>query len=118
MLFSPYFFFVLSRFRVFFSDGSSKTLHKTFCQKNRVEKSFTKTKKFDQNPKPTFSRIFLSRFRAFLDEGSSKLRLKKIEKNLTLVLFRTPTHPPTTGVADFFLLAPCVLQRLLSGCAL
>jgi hypothetical protein len=28
-------FFVLSRFRVFLSDGSSKTLQKTFLQKNR-----------------------------------------------------------------------------------
>jgi hypothetical protein len=28
-------FFVLSRFRVFLSDGSSKTLQKTFCKTNR-----------------------------------------------------------------------------------
>jgi hypothetical protein len=45
-------FFVLSRFRVFLSDGSSKTLQKTFCKKNRVENFSAK------NPKPTFSRIF------------------------------------------------------------
>jgi hypothetical protein len=31
-------FFVLSHFRVFFTDGSSKTLQKTFCKQNRVEK--------------------------------------------------------------------------------
>jgi hypothetical protein len=27
------------------------------------------------------------------------------KKNLTLVLFRTLTHPPTTGVPDFFFFA-------------
>jgi hypothetical protein len=35
-------FFVLSRFRVVSSDGSSKTLQKTFYKKNRVEKLLTK----------------------------------------------------------------------------
>jgi hypothetical protein len=30
-------FFVLSRFRVFLSDGSSETPQKTFCKKNRVK---------------------------------------------------------------------------------
>jgi hypothetical protein len=53
-------FFVLSRFRVFFSDGSSKTLQKTFYKKNRVEKFFTKNS--TKNPKPTFSRIFFITF--------------------------------------------------------
>jgi hypothetical protein len=33
----PRIVFVLSRFRVFLSDGSSKALQKTFCKKNRVE---------------------------------------------------------------------------------
>jgi hypothetical protein len=65
--FSPT-FFVLSRFRVFFSDGSSKTLQKTFYKKI-VSKSFYK--KFDQKSKTDFfSNCFLSRFWAFLDEGS------------------------------------------------
>jgi hypothetical protein len=36
---------------VFFSDGSSKTLQKTFCKKN-VSKSFYK--KFDQKSKTDF----------------------------------------------------------------
>jgi hypothetical protein len=66
-------FFVLSRFRVFLSDGSSKTLQKTFCKKKHIEKI-----------------------------------------NLTLVLFRTLTHPPTTGVTDFFFLAaPCRKNRTI-----
>jgi hypothetical protein len=48
-------FFVLSRFRVFLSDGSSKTLQKTFYKKI-VSKSFYK--KFDQKPKTDFFSIF------------------------------------------------------------
>jgi hypothetical protein len=35
-------YFVLSHFRVFFSDGSSKTLQKTFGEINRVEKNLQK----------------------------------------------------------------------------
>ena len=42
-------FFVLSRFRVFLSDGSSKTLQKTFCKKNRVEKFLQKIRPKIQN---------------------------------------------------------------------
>jgi hypothetical protein len=42
-------FFVLSRFRVFFSDGSSKTQQKTFCKKNRVEKFLQKVRHKSQN---------------------------------------------------------------------
>jgi hypothetical protein len=98
-------FFVLSRFRVFLSDGSSKPLQKTFCKKNRVEKFLQKNRPKIQNR--LFLEFFLSRFWAFLDEGSSKTRLKNIDKiNLALVLFRTLTHPPTTGVTDFFLAGP------------
>jgi hypothetical protein len=48
-------FFVLSRFRVFFSDGSSKTPQKTFYKKV-VSKSFYQ--KFDQKPKTDFFSIF------------------------------------------------------------
>jgi hypothetical protein len=59
--------FVLSHFRVFFSDGISKTLQKT-CRK-------VFTKNSTKSPKPTFSRFFfISRFWAFLGEGSSKTR--------------------------------------------
>jgi hypothetical protein len=86
-------FFVLSHFRVFFSNGSSKTLQKNVSQNKSCRKSI-------------FSRFFLSRFWAFLGEGSSKTRQKNIKKiNLTLVLFWPLTHLPTTGVTDFFLLA-------------
>jgi hypothetical protein len=98
-------FFFLSRFRVFFSDGSSKTLQKTFCKKNRVEKFLQKVR---QKSKPTFSRFFFPHgFGRFSIRGVQK-HDKKIPKknNLTLVLFRTLTHPPTTGVTDFFLAAP------------
>jgi hypothetical protein len=41
--------FVLSQFRVFFSDGSSKTLPKTFCKKNRVENVLQKIRPKVQN---------------------------------------------------------------------
>jgi hypothetical protein len=65
-------FFVLSRFWVFLSDGSSKTLQKMFCKKNHVENFVQKIRPKIQN------RLFLekvsSRFWAFLDEGSSKTR--------------------------------------------
>ena len=47
-------FFVLSRFRVFLSDGSSKTLQKTFCKKI-VSKSFYKN--IDQKSKTDFFSI-------------------------------------------------------------
>jgi hypothetical protein len=68
-------FFVLSRFRVFFSDGSSKALQKTFYKKNRVEKFLQEVRPKIQNAKPTFSRnLFYHVFGRFsmIDEGSSK----------------------------------------------
>jgi hypothetical protein len=71
-------FFVLSRFRVFLSDGNSKTLQKTFYKKNRVEKFLQKIRPKIQNR--LFLGFVLSRFWAFLDEGSSKTRLKKYRK--------------------------------------
>jgi hypothetical protein len=65
-------FLVLSRFRVFLSDGSSKTLQKTFCKTNRVEKF---VQKIDQKSKNRiFLEFVLSRFWAFLGEGSLKTR--------------------------------------------
>jgi hypothetical protein len=65
-------FFVLSRFRVFLSDGSSKTLQKSLHTKNRVEKFLQKIRPKIQNR--FFLEFFLSHFGAFLDEGSSKTR--------------------------------------------
>jgi hypothetical protein len=45
-------------------------------------------------------------FWTFLGEGSSKTRFKKYrKKQFDPVLFWPLTHPPTTGVTDFFLLA-------------
>jgi hypothetical protein len=106
-------FFVLSRFRVISSDGSSKTLQKTFCPKNRVEKFLQKVRPKTQNR--FFLGFVLSRFWAFLDEGSSKTRQKNIEKiNLTLVLFRALTHPPTTtGGTDIYFFAGPLNSRPL-----
>jgi hypothetical protein len=49
-------FFVLSLFRVFFSDGSSKTLQKNVLRKKSCRKVFTKNS--TKSPKPTFSRFF------------------------------------------------------------
>jgi hypothetical protein len=67
------FSFVFLRFQVLLSDGSSKTLQKTFYKKNRVEK-------FLHNNRQTIqSRFFLdfvlSRFCAFLGDGSSHKNL-------------------------------------------
>jgi hypothetical protein len=64
--------FVSSHFRVFFSDGSPKTLQKTFYKKNRVEKFLQKIRPKLQNR--LFLDFFLSRFWAFLGKGSSKTR--------------------------------------------
>jgi hypothetical protein len=97
-------FFVLSHFRVFFSDGSSKTLQKTFCKKNRVEKFLQKFRPKVQN------RLFLDFFLITFLGVSRCGELKKHDKryiesiNLTLVPFWPLTHPPTTGVTDFFLI--------------
>jgi hypothetical protein len=90
--------------------GVQKHYKKRFTKKI-VSKSFYK--KFDQKSKTDFfSNFILSRFWAFLDEGSSKTRLKKYQKiNLTLVLFRTLTHPPTTGVPDFFFCRPLAASQ-------
>jgi hypothetical protein len=98
---------------VFFSDGSSKTLQKTFYKKNRVEKFLQKIRPKTQNR--LFLDFFLSRFWAFLDEGSSKTRFKK-KKNLALVLFGTLTRPPTTGVTDLFIFCRPLGHRCLPSC--
>jgi hypothetical protein len=69
-------FFVLSRFRVFLSDGSSKTLPKTFYKKNRVEK-FLQQKSTEKQKKQDF---FLDSFITFLGVsrwGEFKNTIKK-----------------------------------------
>jgi hypothetical protein len=82
-------------FGCFFSDGSSKTLQKTFYKKI-VSKSFYK--KFDQKSKTDFfSKSFYHVFGRFWLRGGQKHDEKYIEKiNPTLVLFGRPL------VTDFF----------------
>jgi hypothetical protein len=66
------FYFILSRFQVLLSDGSSKTLQKTFYKNNRVEKFLQKNRQ--KSKAHLFSIFVLSRFWAFLGEGSSNTR--------------------------------------------
>jgi hypothetical protein len=68
-------FFVLSRFRVFFSDGSSKTPQKMFCKKSMSKKNPQKSTKISMSGSPRF--FVLSRFRVFFSDGSSKTLNKK-----------------------------------------
>jgi hypothetical protein len=94
---------------VFFSDGSSKTLQKTFYKKI-VSKSFYK--KIDQKSKTDFfSDLFYHVFGRFSMRGVQKHDKTNIEKiNLTLVFSRTLTHPLTHhgwSPIFFFLPAPC-----------
>jgi hypothetical protein len=72
-------FFVLSRFRVFFSDGSSKTLQKTFYKKI-VSKSFYK--KNDQKSKTDFFSIFLITFLGVSRGGEFKNTITNIGKKI------------------------------------
>jgi hypothetical protein len=63
-------FFVLSHFRVFFSDGSSKALQKTFYKKNRVEKFLQKIRPKVQNR--LFAIFFYHGFGRFSVRGVQK----------------------------------------------
>jgi hypothetical protein len=82
---------------VFLSDGSSKTLQKTVCKTNCVEKLSQKNRPKIQNRYflDFFSRVFW----AFLGEGSSKHDKNYIEKiNLSDLLNPIPfsySDPPT-----------------------
>jgi hypothetical protein len=106
-------------YRVFgwFQRWEFKSTTKNVLQNKSCRKVFTKNS--TKNPKPIFLRFFLIKFLVFgrfsmSDEWSSKTRQKNIEKiNLTLVLvfFRTLTHPPTTGVTDFFFGRPSALAK-------
>jgi hypothetical protein len=83
--------------------GVQKHYKKRFAKKI-VSKSFYK--KFDQKSKTDFFSIFFYHvFGRFSVRGAQK-HDKKIPKktNLTPVLFWPLTHPPTTGVTDFFLI--------------
>jgi hypothetical protein len=83
--------------------GVQKHNKKRFTRKSCRKKN---SKKIDKKSKTDFCRFVLSRFWAFPGEGSSKTPLNKSKNNLTLVLFWPLTHPPTTGVADFFFAGP------------
>ena len=83
-------------------------------RKKAVSKSFSK--KSTKNPKPTSSRnLFYHVFGRFSMRGVQKHDKKNIKKiNLTLVLFRTLTHPPTTGVTDLFFWRPLAGRAVTS----
>jgi hypothetical protein len=109
----PRFFF----YRVFgcFSAMGVQNTTNTFCKKI-VSKSLYK--KFDQKSKTDFFSIFFDHvFGGFSVRGVQKHDKKIREKiNLTPSLFLTPTHPPTTGVTDFFFLpAPWGERHPLGG---
>ena len=96
----PRLFLFYRVFGCFSAMGVQKHYKKRFAKKI-VSKSFYK--KFDQKSKTDFFSIFFYHvFGRFSVRGVQK-HDKKISKkiNLTLVLFRTLTHPPTTGVTDF-----------------
>jgi hypothetical protein len=89
--------------------GVQKHFKKRFTKKI-VSKSFYK--KFDQKSKTDFFSNFIYHvFGRFSMRGVQKHEKKNLKRNLTLVLFRTLTHPPTTGVTDFFLPAPCTSEQ-------
>jgi hypothetical protein len=97
---------------VFFSDGSSKTLQKTFCKKI-VSKSFNK--KIDKQPKTRFRFFFYHVFGRFSAKGVQNT-IKKIPKNKSdpgpILASDPPTHHGghRGEIAGSLLLeAPCVL---------
>jgi hypothetical protein len=86
---------------VFLSDGSSKALQKRFA-KTIVSNFFCKT--IDQKSETDFFRFFVYHvFGRFSVRGVQKRHKKYRKIILTLVLFWSLTHPPTTGVTDLFL---------------
>jgi hypothetical protein len=93
--------------------GVQKHYKKRFAKKI-VSKSFNKNS--TKNTKPIFFSIFFYHvFGRSSMRGVQKHDKKNIEKmNLTLVLFRTLTHPPTTGVTDFFFSGPLPHQSRMS----
>jgi hypothetical protein len=93
--------------------GVQKHYQKRFTKKI-VSKSFHK--KFDQKSKTDcFSKMFYHVFGRFSMRGVQKHDKKNIEKiNLTLVFFRTLTHPPTTGVTDIFFFGGPLQRRVES----
>jgi hypothetical protein len=107
-------FFVLSHFRVFFSDGSPKTLQKTFYKKHRVEKFLQKIRPKVQNQ--IFLELFFITFLGVSRRGEFKNTIKKIsEKNVDPSPFLAsdpPTHPQGSPIL-FLLAAPWCTGGLL-----
>jgi hypothetical protein len=107
-------FFVLSRFRVFFSEGVQKH-HKKRFRKKSCRKVFTKNS--TKNPKPTFSRIFCYHvFGRFSMRGVQK-RDKKYRKNKSDPSPFSYSDPPAHhgGHRFIFWPGPCSFQ---AGCRL
>jgi hypothetical protein len=103
-------FFILSRFRVFLSNGGLKALKKTFCKNNRVEK-------FLQNIRPKiqnrfFSRYFHHVFGRFSVRGVQKHDVNKISKKKSDPGPFLASDPPTHhGGHRNLLAAPCRTYR-------
>jgi hypothetical protein len=105
-------FLISSRFRVFLSDRSSKKLQQIFYKTNRVEKALQKNRQKIQNR--LFIDFFSHVFGRFSVRGVQKhyTRISKNESNPGPFLASDPpTHPPTTGVTDFFFAAFWPLGR-------
>jgi hypothetical protein len=99
-------FFVLSRFWVFLSDGSSKTLQ------NKSSKSLYK--KFDQKSKTEFfSNFSYHVFGRFSVRGVKK-HDKKYRKNKSDPIPFSYSDPPTTGVTDFCFCRPLAAWFLVA----
>jgi hypothetical protein len=100
-------FFVLSRFRVFLSDGSSKTHKKTLYKKHRVEKLFTKIRPKIQNR--FFLDFFNHVFGRFSVRGVRK-HDKKYQQNKSDPIPFSYSDPPTDhGGRRLFFCRPLVL---------
>jgi hypothetical protein len=99
--------FILSRFRVFLSDGSSKTLQKTFCKKI-MSKTFLQ-KNRQNNPKPIFFSIcFNHAFGRFSVRGVQNTT-RKIERETDQPWYffgLRGTNQPRRGPSVFFWGAP------------
>jgi hypothetical protein len=99
-------------FECFSAMGVQKHYRKRFSTKKRVEKFLQNNRQKTKESKTDFFYDFFNRvFGRFSVRGVQKHDKKNIEKNLTLVRFWPLTHPPTTGVTDFFFAGPLKKKR-------